>query len=455
MATAFGNMKDLTKNSIVRHLLTIAGTVAVGTVAQLAYQIIDLYFIAQLGAANTAGVNAASSIVFIIMSLTQILATGTAMTMAHATGRKDSAEANSLFNQSLCLAVLSGLLMVAILYPCAPHYLRSIAADEEVVESGRTFVMWALPGYFLLIPWTTMASALRGTGLVGGPTIAFALSVVVNAVLAPVLIAGWGMSHALGVRGAGIATSLSIVVGTTSLVLFVRYRQQHLRFRMKSMWPRMRQCRRILSIGLPAGTDLALTFFSTAVIYFAIRDFGTTAQAGFSIAWRLLQAIIVPCAALALAAGPIIGQNFGAGHSDRVRETFWKATLITTATMIAMTTLLQWRPDVLINVFAAAAPTLEVATSVLKYVSWTLVAQGVVQICSSTFQGLGNTVPSLVASLVRFVAFAFPAMWLSSRRGMRIEHVWHLLIAAIFVQAFLSLLLLRITFRRRLLLAHM
>ncbi|MBC7984864.1 MAG: hypothetical protein H7Y02_13540 [Candidatus Obscuribacterales bacterium] len=67
------------------------------------------------------------------------------------------------------------------------------------------------------------------------------------------------------------------------------------------------------------------------------------------------------------------------------------------------------------------------------------------------FQGLGNTRPALLSSATRLITFAPPAIWLSMQAGFRIEHVWYVSIASVTVQALVSLWLMRVEFRRRVL----
>jgi Na+-driven multidrug efflux pump len=154
--------------------------------------------------------------------------------------------------------------------------------------------------------------------------------------------------------------------------------------------------------------------------------------------------------AIAFAAGPIAGQNFGAGNSARVRETFKKVALIGTAVMVAITLFAQWRPDALLGGLARDPETMEVAAVFLQMVSLNLVAQGLIFVCSSMFQGLGNTRPVLWSSAVRLITYAMPIIWLSAQSGFRIEHVWYLSIVTTTLQAALSLWLLRLEFRKHL-----
>jgi Na+-driven multidrug efflux pump len=158
----------------------------------------------------------------------------------------------------------------------------------------------------------------------------------------------------------------------------------------------------------------------------------------------------VPAMAIAFAAGPIAGQNFGAGNNVRVRETFKKVALIGSALMITVTMAAQWRPDLLLGGLAKDAETMAVAALFLQMVSLNLVAQGLIFVCSSMFQGLGNTRPVLLSSGARLITYAMPVIWLSAQSGFRIVDVWRLSIATTTLQAALSLWLLRLGFRKRL-----
>jgi Na+-driven multidrug efflux pump len=276
------------------------------------------------------------------------------------------------------------------------------------------------------------------------------LTVLLNAAFAPVFIAGWGTGTALDAKGAGLATSASIVIGLACMGAYFCYSQRRISLQRTLLYPQISQWRRIFAIGLPAGAEYALMFLSAAVVYFALRDLGASVQAGFGIGSQVLQAILLPGMSVAFVAGPIVGQNFGAKNTLRVREVFRSTALIATAVMLATTTVVQWQPSLLLEFFDADAHATATAELFLQLMSWTFVAQGLVYTCAYMFQGLGNTVPSLISATGRFVIFAVPAAWLSHRPGFHISELWYLLTVSVALQAALSLWLLRLEFKRKL-----
>jgi putative MATE family efflux protein len=443
-------MKDLTQGSIVSHILAMAPPIFAGMIMMMLCGLVDLYFVSSLGDAAVAGVAAAGNAGFLVNALMQVLGVGTAALVAHAVGRKDRADANLVFNQSLGLSVLCGLLTWVVGSVFARSYMRAVAADEATIEAGTTYLHWFMPALALQFALLVMASALRGTGIVRPTMIVQALAVAVNIILAPVLVAGWGTGRAFGVAGAGLASSMAVLLGVAMLWRYFHRLERYVAVDRRLWRPRLAQWKRILNVGLPAGGEFAMLFISMAVIYYALRDFGAAAQAGFGIGSRVLGLIQVPAMAVAFAAGPIAGQNFGAGNGARVKETFSKVALIGTAVMMAFTVIAQWTPSLLLGGLARDSETMAVGVLFLQMVSLNLVAQGLIFVCSSMFQGLGNTRPVLWSSGARLITYAAPILWLSAKPGFRIEHIWYLSIATTTLQAALSLWLLRLEFGKRL-----
>lgn len=443
-------MRDLTRGPIAPHVIAMAAPVMVAMVFQTLYYFVDLYFVAKLGDGSLAGVSSAGNATFLIMALTQVLGVGTVALISQAVGRKDQTEANLIFNQSLLIAGLLGVLTLIAGYTISELYVGAVAADANTVSAGTTYLHWFAPGLALQFAMVSMASALRGTGIVQPTMVVQIVTLVLNALLAPVFIAGWGTHHPLGVAGAGLASSVAIAIGVIMLWLYFTRRATYVAFHADLWQPRLKAWGRILNIGLPAGGEFALMFVYTAVTYWAIRSFGASAQAGFGVGSRVMQGIFVPALAIAFAAAPIAGQNFGAGAPRRVRETFDKTALISSITMAALTLLCQWKAETLVHAFASDAEVVRIGAMFLRIVSWIFVAQGLIFTCSNMFQGLGNTLPALLSSATRLLTYVLPAVWIASQPSFRLQDIWQWSIVTVLLQAVLSLLLLRQQFRVRL-----
>jgi putative MATE family efflux protein len=442
-------MKDLTQGSIARNIFQMALPITAGMFFQTLYILIDLYFVAGLGPAAIAGVGAAGNIMFIVFALTQVLGVGTVALISHAVGRKDRADATLVFNQSLVLSAGCALVTLVLGYAFGPAYVQTLSSDAATALAGTRYLYWFLPSLALQFALVAMGSALRGTGIVQPTMIVQVLTVILNAVLAPVLIAGWGTGRPMGVAGAGLASSLAVGVGVVLLAVYFHHLEKYVAFDGGAWRPHLATWGRLLRIGLPAGGEFALMFIYMAVIYMLIRRFGEGAQAGFGIGQRIMQSMFLPAMAVAFATAPIVGQNFAAGKFTRVRETFALAVLIGGGIMVLLTLFCQWSSAGLVHGFTKDPTALAVGTQFLRVLSWNFLATGIVFTCSGVFQGLGHTVPAVLSSASRLVSFVVPALWLAASPQFALIQLWYVSIASVTLQALLSLWLVRGEFRRR------
>jgi putative MATE family efflux protein len=443
-------MKDLTQGPISRLLVAMAVPIAIGMLFQTLYFLVDLYFVSRLGDAAIAGVSTAGTVSFVILALTQMLGVGTVALVSHAAGRKDQATANLVFNQSVLLSAILGALTLLWGFLAGGAYVRWVAADAAAASAGTAYLYWYTPGLALQFALVAMGSALRGTGIVQPTMIVQMLTVVINTVLAPILISGWGTHHPFGTAGAGLASSIAVAFGVVCLwVYFVRL-EHYVALRPDEWRPRWGLIGRILNIGLPAGGEFLMIFVILGVIYLVIRGFGPAAQAGFGIGGRVMQALFLPVMAVAFAVTPVAGQNFGAGRFERVRATFRTAAILSSVLMLLITLICQWHPEWFIYAFSRAPGVVAVGAPYLRVISWNFVATGLIFSCSGMFQALGNTWPSLLSSASRLLTFVVPVVLLSGQPHFSLMQVWYLSVASVTLQALTSLTLLVREFRRKL-----
>jgi putative MATE family efflux protein len=443
-------MQDLTRGSISTHLLSMAAPLAAGMIFQTLYYFVDLYFVAQLGDAAIAGVSAAGNATFIVFALTQSLGVGAVALIAQAAGRKDQGEANLIFNQALGLSVILGLATLVACYTLSVPYMHTVTSNAQTTRAGALYLSWFGPGLALQFALIVMGAALRGSGVVKPTMIVQVATLLLNTLLAPIFIAGWGTGHPLGVAGAGLASSVAIAAGVAMQFWYFLRLERYVVFRAEQCRPRLDVWKKLLKVGLPVGGEFALIFLYNGITYWAIRSFGPAAQAGFGIGSRVMQGVFVPALALAFAAAPIAGQNFGARNAGRVRETFRRTALMTSLAMISLTAVCQWDAELLVRPFSSDAEVVRIGGLFLRLISWNFVAQGLIFTCSNLFQGLGNTLPSIASSATRLITYALPAIWLSMQPFFQLQYIWYWSICTTALQALTSLVLLQHQFRTRL-----
>lgn len=441
---------DLTQGSITRRLLGMAAFIGIGLIFQTLYFLIDLYFVAGIGPSAIAGVGLAGNAFFLAMAASQMVGIGGLSLIARAIGGKRIEEADAVFRQAMILSAGLALLTLVTGYSLAKSGLDLLAADAATARDGLRYLQGFLPALALMFLNNTMASALRAAGVVRPTMVVQSGTVVLNAVLAPVLIAGWGTGVPLGVFGAGLASSIAALAGFGG-TLWVFGRSQTLIARpLRLPRPDFSICRRIVGIGLPSAAEFLLMFITTAVIYGVIRHFGSAAQAGYGVGSRVMQAVFLPAMAIAFAVAPVAGQNFGAGRADRVRRTVRDAAVLSSVLMLALTLLCQVRPQALIGIFAHDPDVIAVGTTFLRIISLNFLATGLIFTASGTFQALGDTRPALIGSVSRLATFTLPAIWVSTQPWARLEHIWWLSAMSVLIHATIALVMVRMQLKSKL-----
>jgi putative MATE family efflux protein len=417
---------------------------------QTLYVLVDLYWVGRLGTEAVAAVGISGNLMFVVLAATQMLAVGTTTMVSHAVGRKERERATLVFNQSQVLSMLVGVLFFAATMATRSAYARLMSADALTMQLADEYLTWMIPAMGLQFALIAMGAGLRGTGNFRPGMVVQTATVVINTVLAPFLIFGWGTGIALGVAGAAIASFIAILIGVAWMVVYFVPPDSYLKFRLQQWRPDFELWRRMLKIGLPSGAEFALMAVYLVIVYTVTRPFGAAAQAGFGIGMRIIQACFLPVVALGFAVGPVAGQNFGARHAARVKQTFRDAAILAGGGMLLLATAVWFGGDIMVRAFSSDPAVVAVGVEYLNIVAFNFVASGIIFVSSSMFQAMGNTMPSLITSAARIVIIAVPVMMLARMPGFTLRSIWYISAAAVVVQLALNLLLLRREFRLRL-----
>ena len=364
-------MQDLTTGSITKHLLKTMSFMLVAMVFQTLYFLVDLYWVGRLGTTSVAAVGIAGNMNFIVLALSQMLGVGTTTVVSHAVGRRDKVEAQHLFNQSQALAAVIGVAFLIAGLALSGMYARAQSADAETAGLAVKYLVWFIPAMAIQFPIAGMGAALRATGNFKPTMLVGTVTVIINMVLAPILIFGWGTGHPFGVAGAAMSTLIAVIIGSFWLAGYFVSKNAYLHFKLPDWKPQLGVWKRMLVVGLPAGFEFLMMFVYLGLVYNISRPFGAAAQAGFGIGMRVIQAGFMPVVALGFSVAPVAGQNFGARLADRVKATFKDAAYIATGVMVVFALASHIAPARLVAIFSKDPAVIGVGEEYLRFNSET------------------------------------------------------------------------------------
>jgi Na+-driven multidrug efflux pump len=192
----------------------------IGMFIQTLYFIVDLYFVSKLGSAALVGLSLTANIIFLILALSQILNVSIAALISNAGDATDQQDANLTFNQSMMLSTVLGIIVYIVSYISAKFHLNLILQDPETIIMGLAYLHWFITCMALQFIIVSLSAALLDSGIIKPTMVIQTRSILLNIILSPILIAGWGSGYAMGIADASFASSLSVVFAVVLLCYY-------------------------------------------------------------------------------------------------------------------------------------------------------------------------------------------------------------------------------------------
>ena len=396
--------------STLKHVLNMTLSGSVGLIAVFAVDLLNLFYISLLGQKElAAAVGYAGTVLFFVISLSIGLAIAVSAVTSRALGQGDRAKARHLAGASLVLMVASMTLSAALLYPFIGRLLGLLGATGLTAELALRFTHWVLPSAPLLGAGMCISALLRALGD-GKRAMYVTLSAAgAVAVLDPLFIFGFGW----GLDGAALATSMArlimVGVGLYGLV----------RIHRLLAWPTpaelLTAAKPFYAIGLPSILTQVATPVGNAFVTAAIAPYGDSAVAGWAIVGRIIPVAFAALYALSGAAGPILGQNLGAGRHDRLRSTMMNSLKVVVVYVLVMWLLLAVFSGVIADAFSATGQGRDVIVFFCQFVAASFVFNGAVFVANAAFNNLGFVLYSTALNWGRATLGVVPFIWLGGQ----------------------------------------
>ena len=319
-----GSHQDFTTGSLNRAILLLAIPMVLEMVLESLFAVVDVFWVGRLGANAVATVGLTESMLLLVFAISMGLGLTTTAMVARRTGEKDPEGAAVAGVQSIFLGLVCA---VVIGVPCiflAPDLLRLMGATPEIITVGSSYARIALGGSGVVLLLFLNNAIFRGAGDAAIAMRLLWVSNIINLILDPCLIFGWGPFPRLGVTGAALATLTGRGIGM--MYQFYRLwrgteRIRLLRRHIRANWEVLF---RLLRLSLTGILQFAIAQTSWIGLVRIVSLFGAAAVAGYTIAIRIVIFIILPSWGLSNAAATLVGQNLGAKQPERAETSVWR-----------------------------------------------------------------------------------------------------------------------------------
>jgi len=359
----------------------------------------------------------------------------TALVSRHV-GARDFKQAGFYIRQGLLLACFISVALSVVGFVATPPVLRFMGAGETTLVMAIPYLRVFFVSTILFGLSETMYAVFRASGDTRTPTLVGVSAVVLNMILDPVLIFGFGPIPELGVPGASIATGISVLFAVV-LIGFKLLRGK-LGYRVKGVFharPHLPSMVKIIRIGLPIGShNLVFVLVYWFLIKF-VHEFGEAAGAAMGIGNRMESLSYLTCYGFSVAAATMVGQNLGAGNPRRAAQCAWGAMGVGIGLTMIITVLFLSIPRSIAGIFTTDPEVLAIATDYLIILGLSQSTMAIEIILEGAFSGAGDTVPPMMVSIPGAVARIPLAYYLAFTLGWGINGIWWTLTITTVVKA--------------------
>ena len=341
---------DMLSGPLAMPMLAFALPLIASGVLQQSFNSVDVAVVGRFAGSDAlAAVGSNGPVIGLLINMFIGLSVGVNVVIANYIGQRNSRGVRAAVSASAILAVVSGVLMLAVSQLVARPILEALDTPESCLDQAVLYLRIYAVGMPLMIVYNFGSAVLRSVGDTRRPFYSLVASGIVNVCLNLVFVIGFGM----GVDGVAWATVISNVVNAAIITMLLVREKGDIRLDFSSIRPYGSQLRKICAVGIPAGLQSTVFSISNVFILSAINGFGATAAAGSAAAINYEMYCYFVINAFGQTAVAFTSQNYGAGQLDRCRRVLRISLIYSVVSSAFLNVLITWQRAFFVSAFTA------------------------------------------------------------------------------------------------------
>ena len=392
----------MTQGSIVRHLLKFAFPLLLGNIFQQLYNTVDTWVVGNF-ASNEAfsAVGSVGPIINVLIGLFMGLSTGAGAVISQFYGAKQYDWVQDAVHTSVMLTFVLSILFTIVGISFTPGMLRLSKMPENVMPEATTYLRIYFAGVSGLLFYNMGSAILRAVGDSRRPFFFLVISALLNSVLDLIFVVIFRMGVA------GVAWATIIAQGFSAMLVMgsLSRSEDAIRLELRCLRIHWDVLKKIFQVGIPAALQLAVTSFSNVFVQSYINHFGHNFMSGWTAFSKINQIVILPMQSISLAITTFVGQNLGAGLSQRAKCSVGTAFALSAGTItVLMIPMMIFAPR-LVAFFNPNAEVIQYGTLLLRLTSPFYLIYCVHDTLGGALRGAGNGKIPMMVTLICFVGF--------------------------------------------------
>ena len=414
-------LEDLARRPVGRLLWEYSLPAVVGMLVMSAYNIVDRIFIGHgIDAKAIAGLTATFPLMNLATAFGVLIGVGAASRISIHLGAREHASAQQILGNAMVLTVAIGISYITVFAFFVDDILMAFGASENTLPYAHDYIVWLLPGLLLTNLTMSFNNIQRASGYPQRAMWTLIISALINVVLTPLFIFGFGM----GIRGAALSTDIALVAAFGYVMWHFMRKDVTIHFTRDCFKLDRRLIWSIITIGAAPALVNAAAMLINMLINQSLLHYGSDNAVGAAgIFTTYTSLIVVIILGVCQGMQPILGYNYGAGAIHRLKKTYWLATAVATALCCVGTFFSVNWPEMIARAFTTDAELISHTRTGLMISTSAFFIVGFQIVTSNFFQSIGLAGQSIILGLSRQVIFLIPLLILLPER-VGLEGVW-------------------------------
>lgn len=410
-----GEQHEYTQGSVKVAILLLAVPMILELSLESVFAVVDMYFVGHLKNADVAvaTVGLTEAVISLVYTIGIGLSTGVTAVVARRVGEKNFEAASKAGAQAILVSLLIALLIGLTGFIFASDILALMGAKKEVIAEGAIFtriVFASSPSIILLF---LINGIFRGAGDAAMAMRSLWIASILNIILCPLFIYGYGPFPELGLAGAAVATAIGRTTGVCYQCWHLFRLNRAIQILREYFQPNFEIIQSLLSISMPAMFQFFIQSGSWIILTYIVSITGSTdASAGYQIAIRNVVFFILPAWGLSNAAATLVGQNLGAKQPDRAEKSVLLTTKYNVVFMGLVTVLFVAFSKTIIGFYTEDPVILGYGSRALQVIGLGYIFYGVGMVMIQSLNGAGDTKTPTYINIVCFWVIQVPLAWL-------------------------------------------
>jgi len=404
----WGTQRDFTQGSLGVALFILSVPMIIEMFAESLFAVVDIFFVAHLGANAVAVVGITESLMYLIYSVAIGLSVGATAMVARRIGEKDPDGAAKAATHAIYIGLAVSVVLGVVGLIFSTDFLRLMGADEHVIAEGVNFTRIMLGGNIVVMFLFLLNAIFRGAGDAAIAMRVLWLANILNIILSPCFIFGLLFFPKLGVEGAAVGTTIGRGLGAAFAAYYMFRGEKRFHIHANHWKIDLNQIWRLINVSAPAILQFFIQTASWIGLVRVITGFSTQAVAGYQIGIRIVIFALLPSIGLSNAAATLVGQNLGAKKPDRSEKAVWTAAFYNVIVQTSIGILFVLFSEPIASIFTDEPEVLAYASSALHIIAYGFFFYAIGMVLETAFNGAGDTWTPTYLNLFVFWLFEIP-----------------------------------------------